>query len=92
MKEAEGEVWIDSNYAGHFHVDTIVSVPAKSDFSIPAKLDVDTKFLLRYTLGAFKNEDVLVSVTGKARVGKNGIYKNIPLHYEAKYKLADLIK
>jgi LEA14-like dessication related protein len=92
LKEAEGEAWLDSNYVGHFHVDTMVNIPAKSDFTVPVKLDVDMKFFLKYSLTGFRNEEVLVTVNGTAKVGKAGIYKRIPLHYEHKQNLAQLIK
>jgi hypothetical protein len=92
LKDAEGEAWLDSTYLGHFRVDTIVDIPATSNFTIPVKLDVDMKYLLKYSLFGFKNEEVLVTVKGKARVGKAGIYKSIPLQYEGRQNLAQLIR
>ena len=92
LKEAEGEAWLDSSYVGHFYVDTIVNIPALSNFTVPVKLNVDMKYLLKYSLFGFKNEEVLVTVKGNARVGKAGIYKKIPLQYEGKQNLAELIK
>ncbi len=56
LKDADGEAWLDSSYVGHFYVDTIVSIPARSNFTIPVKLDVDMKYLLQYSLFGFKNE------------------------------------
>ena len=92
LKEEEGEAWLDSNYLGHFYVDTMINIPAKSNFTVPIKLDVDMKKMLVYSLTRFKNEDVLVTVKGNARVGKGGFYKKIPLSYEGKQNLGTLIK
>lgn len=92
LKEADGEAWLDSNYVGHFYVDSTIAIPAKSNFAIPVKLDMDMKNMLIYSLNGFKNEDVLVKVKGNARVGKSGFYKTIPLSYEGKHNLADLMK
>ena len=92
LKEADGEAWLDSSYIGHFHVDTVVNIPARSNFTIPVKLDVDMKYLVQYSLFGFKNQEVLVTVKGKAKVGKGGIYKNIALQYEGRRNLAELIK
>ena len=92
LKEADGEAWLDSSYVGHFYVDTIVNIPAKANFRVPVKLDVDMKYLLKYSLFGFKKEEVLVTVKGTAKVGKGGIYKKIPLQYEGKQNLAELIK
>jgi hypothetical protein len=92
LKEAAGEAWLDSNYIGHFHVDTMVSIRARSNFSVPVKLDVDMKYLLNYSLFGFKNQEVLVTVKGNAKVGKAGFYKNVPINYEQKQNLAQLLK
>jgi len=92
LKEADGEAWLDSSYVGHFYVDTIVNIPAKAIFTVPVKLNVDMKYLLKYSLFGFKKEEVLVRVKGNAKVGKGGIYKKIPLQYEGKQNLAELIR
>jgi hypothetical protein len=92
LKEASGDAWLDSNYLGHFHVDSLIDIPANANFLIPVKLDVDMKYMLKYSLTGFKNEDVLVMVKGTAKVGKGGIYKNFPINYEGRQNLALLVK
>jgi LEA14-like dessication related protein len=92
LKEAQGEAWLDSNYLGHFYVDTLIDIPPRSNFTIPVKLDVDMKYFLRFSMGGFKNEEVLVRVKGNAKVGKGGIYKKFPISYEGKQNLAELFK
>ena len=92
LKSAEGEAWMDSSYIGHFHIDTIVDIPAKANFILPVKLDVDMKYLLNYSLFGFRNEEVVVRVKGKARVGKGRFYKNIPVDYEGRQNLKELFK
>jgi LEA14-like dessication related protein len=92
LKDAEGEAWLDSNHLGHFHVDTLVSILPNSNFTVPVKLDVDMKYFLSYSLFGFRNEEVLVSVKGKAKAGKAGFYKTISLSYEGRQNLAELLK
>jgi LEA14-like dessication related protein len=92
LKEAEGDAWMDSTYLGHFYVDTTVDIRANSDFLIPVKLDVDMKFILQNTLAAFLNEEVLIRIKGKAKLGKKAIYKKYPLSYTGKQNLAELLK
>jgi len=92
LKEAEGEAWMDSTYLGHFLLDSAVNIPANADFVVPVKLDVEMKNILKHSLAAFLNEEVLFTITGKAKVGKNGIYRKIPLHYEGKQNLQELFK
>ena len=92
MKEAEGDAWVDSTYLGHFYVDTIVNIPANANFIIPVKLEMEMKNIFRHSLAAFLSEQVLITIKGKAKVGKGGIYKKFHLHYEGKQDLAELFK
>jgi HSP20 family molecular chaperone IbpA len=70
----------------------LIDIPANANFLIPVKLDVDMKYVLQFSLTGFKNEDVLVTVKGTAKVGKGGIYKNFPINYEGRQNLALLVK
>jgi LEA14-like dessication related protein len=92
IKQAEGEAWMDSSYLGHFTVDSIVNVPAYSEFIVPVSLAVDMKYLLLNSLSAFLNDEVLIRIKGTARAGRSGFYKTIPLRYEGKQDLGRLLK
>ena len=92
LKQAEGDAWMDSTYLGHFIVDTTVNIPANSEFTVPVKLAVDMKQLLKHSLVAFLNEEVTIKITGKAKAGKNGLYRNFSLNYQGKQNLRDLFK
>jgi len=92
LKEADGEAWMDSTYLGHFYVDTVMTIPANSNFIVPVNLEVEMKHILKHSLAAFLNEQVLITIKGRAKVGKGGIYKNIPLQYEGKQHLQELFK
>jgi LEA14-like dessication related protein len=93
LTAAAGEAWLDSNYLGHFHVDTLVIIPPKSNFTVPVKLDMDMQKLLTYSLSDFRNKkDVLVTIKGTARVGKSGFYRKLPLDYEGRKNLSEIFK
>ena len=92
FKDAQGEAWIDSNYLGHFIVDTLIDIPGHANFVLPIKLNMNMKYFLRLSMSGFKNEEVLVTVKGNAHVGRSGIYKKFPINYQAKHNLAELLK
>lgn len=92
LTQAEGDAWMDSIYLGHFTVDSIVMIPANSDFLVPVKLAVDIKQMLKHSLTAFLNQDVLLRITGKARAGKSGFYKNFSLNYVGRQNLKELFR
>ena len=90
LKEAEGDAWMDSSYLGHFTVDTLVHVPASSEFLVPVNLTVDMKHILQHSISGFVNNEVFIKINGTAKAGRHGIYKNIPLRYEGKQDLKKL--
>ncbi len=92
LKEAEGDAWMDSTYLGHFNVDTTVMIGAASDFLVPVKLAVNMKQILKHSLAAFLNEEVLLRIKGKAKAGRSGIYRNFSLNYQGKQNLRELFK
>lgn len=92
LKSAEGEAWIDHRHLGHFTVDTLIHIPAKGLFRLPVALKVDLSKILKNSILAFLNPEVMVKVTGKARVGKGGVFINYPIKYEGKQNLRELLK
>jgi len=92
LKQAEGDAWMDSTYLGHFIVDSTVQIPANSEFLIPVKLAVDMNQILKHSFAALLNEDVLLRITGRARAGKSGFYRNFSLNYQGKQNLRELFK
>jgi len=92
LKKAEGDAWMDDNFLGHFIVDTLVFIPANNDFRLPVKLNVDMSHLLKNSLTAFLNKEVLIRIEGNARLGKSFLFINYPIHYEGQQDLGELLK
>lgn len=92
LKEARGDAFIDSALLGHFTVDTIIVAPAKSDFIIPVNLKVDMNYILQNSMSLLSKQEVLIRLTGTAKAGKSGIYKNFPILYEGKQNVQELFK
>lgn len=92
LKQAEGDAWIDSTYLGHFTVDTTLQIPANSEFLVPVKLTIDMKQLLQHSLTAFLNEEVMLKITGKAKAGKSGFYRNFSLNYQGLQNMREIFK
>jgi LEA14-like dessication related protein len=91
LKGAEGDAWVDSAYLGHFTVDSLISIPAKTEFLVPVNLGVDMKYMLKNSMTAFSKEEVHVRIEGTARAGRNGIYKTIPIKYQGKQNIQKLL-
>jgi len=92
LKNASGDVWIDSIFLGHFVVDTLTRIPANSDFRVPVKLAADMPFFLKNDIKAMLNKDVWVKIEGRANVAKSLFSKHIDIHYEGKQNLGEFLK
>lgn len=87
LKEVKGDAWIDNNYLGRFSSDTTIHISGNSDFRIPVKLEADTKFVFTNIIAAVFNQEVLIKIDGKAKIGKAGVFFHYPIHYEGKQKI-----
>lgn len=81
LNRTDLDVYIDSTYLGHSSQDIQVNIPKRDVFTIPLKLDLDIKNLLKNGITSMLNKSVSVRVLGSVKVGKAGIYKSFPVDY-----------
>ena len=81
LSKTDLDVFIDSTFLGHSSQDIQVNIPKLNTFTIPLKLDLDVKNLLKNGLTSMLNKNVAVRVLGSVKVGKAGIYKSFPVDY-----------
>jgi len=87
LKHVDCDVYLNSTYVGKFVLDTMMHIPKKADFTLPATMQVDMKNIFKNTFTALFNSEVLVGAKGNTRVGKGGIFVNVPFNYEGRHKL-----
>ena len=88
LRRVDCDVYIDNSYLGKYQLDTLMHIPRRAEFMLPSKIDVDMKTLLKNGLNLLFSQEVLVNVKGTVRVGKAGIFANIPFNYEKRHKLS----
>jgi LEA14-like dessication related protein len=81
LSRTDLDIFIDGTFLGHSSQDSQVAVPKRDNFTIPLKLDLDVKNLLKNGITSFLNKSVSVKVVGSVKVGKAGIYKSFPVDY-----------
>ena len=81
LKKADCDVFVEDKFLGHFELDTLLRMPAKDTFMIPVSLQTETGKLLGAGIALLKKE-VKVRVNGNVKVGRSGIFMNVPLQYE----------
>ena len=86
LNKFELDVFVDNNFLGHTSHDQLVSIPKKAEFSIPVKMEVDMKTLLKNSINAIFSKEVALKVVGTIKIRKGRISKTFPITYESKQK------
>ena len=87
LKRADLDVYIDDRFVGHSLIDTLINIPKRDTFSIPISMDVEMKRLFPNALAILLNEEVELKIEGTAKLGKSGIFLNLPVRYKGKHKM-----
>lgn len=87
LKEASVDVYFNDKYVGRSVLDSLIQIPARDTFLIPASMEVDVKSLVKNAVQLLLNPDVMVKLDGEARVGKGGVFFNVPINYEGKQRI-----
>lgn len=87
LKKVDCDVYVDNSYLGKFQLDTLMHIPRRAEFTLPSRMLVDMKAILKNSLNMLFSQEVLISVKGTTRVGKAGFYKTVPFSYEARHQL-----
>jgi LEA14-like dessication related protein len=82
LSEARGDVYIDNVYFGRFGLGETVRVKKRSEFIVPAVVNMDMIGAVKNQRELLKKKEVLVRIDGIARVSKAGLSRDIPLKYE----------
>ena len=88
LKKVDCDVYVDNSYLGKFQLDTLMHIPRRAEFSLPSRILVDMKTVLKNGLNLLFSQEVLINVKGTTRVGKAGFFTTVPFNYEARHKLS----
>ena len=82
LKRTDIDIYINNNLLGHSSQDLQVAIPKRDVFTLPLKLDLDMKNLLKNGLMRKQKKKVNVRLLGKVKVGKAGVFKIFNVDYQ----------
>ncbi|WP_158559218.1 LEA type 2 family protein [Deminuibacter soli] len=88
LKHIDCDIYVNHVYLGKYALDTVMHIDRQSEFVLPSKMEVDMKNVFKNALNVLLNPEVLVEVKGSTRLGKAGIFINVPFDYSGKQKVA----
>ncbi len=81
LSRTDLDLYVDSAYLGHSTQDVQINVGARKEFTLPLRVNVDLKNLLKNGLNSLTSKEVAVRLVGNVKVGKGGIYKTFKVDY-----------
>jgi len=88
LNHTEMDLFINDNYLGHVDQNVQIRIPKRDNFTLPIKLDIDMKNIIKNSLMGLFNKEVEIRAKGKIKAGKANIYKVVPFEYKTKQKLS----
>jgi LEA14-like dessication related protein len=87
LKYGEMSVFVNNRFMGKTILDTLTEIPAKDSFSIPVSMKVDMKQFYSNALDILLNNEVNIKLDGFAKLGRGGIFFDVPIKFEGKQKV-----
>ncbi len=88
LSRTDLDIYLNDNFLGHSTQVMQVKLPRRDQFTLPIKVDLDMKNLLKNSLTSIFNSEVTIKAVGKIKVGKAGVYKLLPFEYVTKQKFS----
>ncbi len=87
FRKADLAISINNKPVGTTVLDTLIRIPKKDTFYVPVQMKVNMKQLLGNALTLLMNDELDVKVNGTIRLGRKGLYMNLPVNYQGKQKM-----
>lgn len=88
LRHVDCDIFVNKNFLGKYVLDTSMHIAKRSEFSVPSKVQVDMRNLYKNSLNLLFNQEIQIDVKGNTRVGKAGIFVNVPFTYSGKQRLS----
>jgi LEA14-like dessication related protein len=80
-KGGDVDVFMNDKYLGKANIESRTVIPKQDTFSVPVSLTMDMQSMLQNSLELLAKPDVTIKLKGYVKVGKKGIYFNVPVDY-----------
>lgn len=87
LRKINCDVFIDETYFGKYSLDTLMHIKRRSEFSLPSKVDIEMKGVYKNIYNVLFNKEIQLHVKGTAKVGKAGIFIQMPFNYKGKHTI-----
>jgi LEA14-like dessication related protein len=87
LKYGEMDIYVNNRFIGKTLLDTLTAIPANDSFLIPVSIKVDMKQIYSNALDILLLREAAIKLQGFAKLGKGGLYFNVPINYAGRQKI-----
>ena len=84
LKKIDADVFANSQLVTHYNLDTFITIPADTTFLFSTYLKFNRSVIFNNVLDAFIKKEVLLQIKGKTRIGRSGIFVQVPFDVSTK--------
>ena len=87
VKQAKMDIFFNDRFLGHTSIVDLVTLPPLDTTFIPFVTEASMTDLLATSAQIFLNPNVRIKVQGNAKVGRGGIFVNVPINYQGTQRI-----
>jgi LEA14-like dessication related protein len=87
FRRAELSVFVNNHFVGKSVLDSLIEIPRRDTFYIPVSMKLNMKDVFSNAVEVLLTHEAGIKLDGFARLGKSGIFINVPIHYEGRQKI-----
>jgi len=87
FRRAELSVFVNNHFVGKSVLDSLIEIPRRDTFYIPVSMKLNMKDVFSNAVEVLLTHEVGIKLDGFARLGKSGIFINVPIRYEGRQKI-----
>lgn len=91
LKKAEMDIFVNDKLADHYLLDSTINIRKLDTFYIPVSIRIDFRNIFSNAVQALLSREVKIRLAGYAKLKKGAAGFRVPLMYEEKQKLDDLL-
>jgi LEA14-like dessication related protein len=81
LKNINCDILVNDKQVTHYDLDTILKIPANSNFLVPARLEFELSNILPYTVDIMFNKPLKISILGNATFSRGMFTKTVPINF-----------
>lgn len=85
LRKLNCDIYVDEHYLGKYTLDTLLHINRRSEFALPSRMAIEMKGVFKNLYAVIFNKEIQLNVKGTARVGKAGLFINMPINYSGKH-------